>query len=146
DALGHDRVAQEQRIDRGARLDALAVRALDLADRRAGGERRERALAEHLAELVLEPPAALGELEAHAVEASKPRQILDGGPPHPAEHDIEHAQLHALDGLHALVEPPRALRPAQRLHELVPRLPAELIDQLLDGEVLQRDERLAELA
>ena len=46
----------------------------------------------------------------------------------------------------AVVEPPRALRPAQRLHELVARLLAELVDQLLDREHLQRDQRLAELA
>ena len=49
-------------------------------------------------------------------------------------------------GVASVVEPPRALRPAQRLHDLVARLLAELIDQLLDGEDLQRDERLAELA
>src|SRR5947208_2971397 len=63
-----------------------------------------------------------------------------------AEHEIDHTQLHALDRLRGLFEPPCALRPAQRLHDLVPRLSRELLDQLLDRQDLQRDQRLAELA
>ena len=145
-ALGHDRVAQQHRVDRAARLDAVAVRLLDLADRCARRQRRERPLAERFAELAAQPPAALGELEAHAIEPRQSSRIFDRGLAQPAEHDVEHAELHALDRLVVLVEPPRTLRPAQRLDELVPGLAPELIDQLLDGQDLQRDQRLAELA
>jgi hypothetical protein len=131
---------------RGARVHPIAVRLLDLADRSAGAERRERALADHLAELVAQPLAALGQLEAHAVEPREARDVLDRGLLQAAEHDVEHAQLHALDGLVTVVEPPRALRPAQRLNQLVPGLTAELLDQLLDGQEPERDECFAELA
>ena len=97
-------------------------------------------------ELVAQALAALGQLEAHAVEAREPAEILDRGLAQAAEHDLDHAQLHALDRLGRVVEPPRTLRPAQRLHQLVARLLAELLDQLLDRQDPQRDERLAELA
>src|SRR5438093_896298 len=95
-------------------------------------EARRRLLLAPRVELGAQPLAALGQLEAEAVEPGEPRQILDRGLAQPAEHDLDHAQLHALDRLVRRIEAPRALRPAQRLDQLVARLAAELLDQLLD--------------
>lgn len=143
--VGLDGVAQDHRIERDPGRDAIEHRALERLDRRAIAEQGDQLLAEHALELVPEPHTAPGQLEAHPVEARQPVEVVDGGLAQPDEHDLDHPQLHTLDRV-AVVEPPRALRPAQRLHDLVARLAPELIDQLLDGERAQGDQRLAELA
>jgi hypothetical protein len=143
---GLDAVGEDQRVDRAATGDAIGEHALEIGDVRRIGEQLHDRLAEHTLELVAQANAAAGQLELEVVETREPVEVLERRLLEAGEHDLDHAELHALERLARVFEPPRPLRPAQRLHQLVTRLLAELLEQLLHRQHLQRDERLAELA